>query len=187
MRGFKQRAALLTTVTSFAVVALVGVAISPAGAALRPVESTALHALIAARPVIDASAATCAIGSSGACIPPSVSLGSTFTLSDRIAITGQVTATCGPFQTSSFFFTFGFVNLRVDQPSGHEVAHAFGGANANCDGTPHTYAITAIAENVPFRTGTAVATGSVQASGTDSSFTFVNENASVTNTVTLTK
>ena len=185
MKVFKHRAAVLTTAISFGVVAVVGVAISPAGAALRPLEGQALQALSAARPVIDASAESCAIDSSGACIPPSVSLGSTFTLADRIAITGKVTATCGPF--IEVFGNFNSASLEVNQAAGNTVAHAFGSVNATCDGTPHTYTITAIAFNVPFHPGTAVATGSVNADGIDVTFAFVNESASVTQTVTLTR
>lgn len=185
MKVLKSRAAFLMSAISLVVVAVFGISISPAGAALRSGESQAIRALSAARPVIDASAAgNCAVDSSGACVPASVSLGPTFTLVDRISITGQVTATCGPFMPSNFFF--GQVGLEVDQPAGHEVAHAFGSANAICDGTPHTYTITAIAFNAPFHPGTAVVTGSVNASGVDFSFNFVNENVSTTQTVTLT-
>jgi hypothetical protein len=185
MRAFKRRGALVITAMSIGVVALLGVAISPAGNALRPLESQALQALSASRPVIDAAAANCALSSSGACIEPSASLGSTFILSDRIAITGQVTATCGPFLSGSFFNSFGNVNLAIDQPAGHEVAHAFGSVTATCDGSPHTYTITAIAFNAPFHPGTAIATGSVFANGVDASFNFVQESASATQTVTI--
>jgi hypothetical protein len=187
MRAFKRRGALGITAMSIGVVALLGVAISPAGNALRPLESQALQALRASRPVIDAAAANCAVSSSGACIEPSASLGSTFILSDRIAITGQVTATCGPFLSGNGFFSFGQVNLAIDQPAGHEVAHASRSVDATCDGAPHTYTITATAFNAPFHPGTAVATGSVFANGEDFSFNFVQEDASVTQTVAISK
>jgi hypothetical protein len=183
MKVLKHRIALLMTLLSLGVIALLGLVASPAGVALRPGMYQALQALSAARPIIDVSADSGCAAVTGACIPASVSVGPSFSLAKKIAITGQVTATCGPF----FFGTFtpGGINLNIDQAAGRQVAHAFASATPTCDGTPHTYTLIAVASNLTFRKGSAVASASVFAQGYDINFTYVVENASTTQIVSL--
>ena len=169
------------TLLSLGVIALLGLIASPAGVALRPGMNQALQALSAFRPIIDVSADSGCVPVTGACIPASASLGPSFSLAKRIAITGKVTATCGPF----FSFGSGNVNLNIDQAAGREVAHAFASTTATCDGTSHTYTLTAIASNLTFHKGSAVATASVFAQGFDFNFNFVSESASTTQIVSL--
>jgi hypothetical protein len=181
VKVLKHRIATLMTLLSLGVIALLGLIASPAGAALQPGMNQALQALSALRPIVDVSAAGC-VPVTGDCIPASVSLGTSFSLAKKIAITGQVTATCGPF---FFGFSSGNVYLSIDQAAGRQVAHAFASTTATCDGTPQTYTLTAIASNLTFRKGSAVATASVFAQGYDINFNFVNEDASTTQIVSL--
>jgi hypothetical protein len=181
VKVLKHRIALLMTLLSLGVIALLGLIASPAGVALRPGMNQALQALGAFRPIIDVSADSGCAPVTGGCIPASVSLGPSFSLENRIAITGQVTATCGPF----FFGGSGNLFLGIDQAAGRQVAHAFASTTPTCDGTPHTYTLTAIASNLTFHRGSAVATASVFAQGYDIHFNFVSEDASTTQFVSL--
>jgi len=181
VKVFKHRIALLMTLLSLGLIAVLGLIASPAGVALRPGMNQALQALSAVRPIIDVSADSGCVPVTGACIPASVSVGPSFSLANKIAITGQVTATCGPF----FFGALGSVDLNIDQAAGRQVAHAFTSTTAICDGTPHTYTLTAVASNLTFHKNSAVATASVFAQGYDINFTFISENASTTQIVSL--
>jgi hypothetical protein len=183
VKVLKHRIALLMTLLSLGAIALLGLIASPAGVALRPGMNQALQALSAFRPIIDVSADSGCVPVTGGCIPASVSIGPSFSLTNRIAITGQVTATCGPFFFG--FFNPGSVNLSIDQAAGHQVAHAFASTTPTCDGTPHTYTLTAIAWNLTFHRGSAVATASVFAQGYDINFSFISEDASTTQVVSL--
>src|SRR5712664_2806530 len=159
MKLFKHRIALLMTLLSLGVIALLGFVASPAGVALRPGMYQALQALSAARPIIDVSADVGCAAGTGACIPASVSVGPSFSLAKRIVITGQVTATRGPFVFGTF--TPGSLYLSIDQAAGRQVAHAFASTTPTCDGTPHTYTLTALASNLTFHKGSAAASASV--------------------------
>jgi hypothetical protein len=179
----KHRLAVAMTLLSLGAIALLGLVASPAGVALRPGMNQALQALSAARPIINVSADSGCVTVTGGCIPASVSLGSNFALANKIAITGNVTATCGPFFGGSSGFSA--INLSVSQAAGRQVSHAFTSTTPTCDGTPHTYTLTAVASNLTFRKGSAVATAEVVASGYDINFTFIQEDATSTQTVSL--
>jgi hypothetical protein len=173
---------LLVVVTALTVVSVAGLALSASPAAsgtLRTAGSGLASAITAIRPAAfvpaDAAATTF--------LPPmDITVGPDVTLRDKLTLTGTVTITCGPFiQTSS-----GGASIEVTEPSGSNVAHAFGSLSGLvCDGAPHTYGFTATANDAPFHPSAGQAQVFASACGTAPDFTFQCESAQATAAVTI--
>ncbi len=152
---------VLATSTALTLLAL-AVMTGGGAAALRALGMNS--ALAGATTAIDAQA-----GGGGATSPAlgpvEVTIGSDWTVSDKLTLTGPVTITCGVFLPSPN--NFSFANVAIEQAAGHTVAHAFGSLTPACDGVAHTYLVTATVQDVPFRPNPGTASASAIACGLD--------------------
>jgi len=173
---------LLVLTTALTVVGVTGIALSATPAAsgpLRAAGASVASAVTAIRPAAfvpgDAAATTF--------LPPmNITAGPSVTLQDKLTLTGTVTITCGPFISTSS----SGANIEVTEPSGSDVAHAFGSLSGLlCDGAPHTYGFTATANDAPFHPSAGQAQVFASACGTAPDFTFQCESAQVTSAVTI--
>ncbi|MBO0838240.1 MAG: hypothetical protein J2P28_22360 [Actinobacteria bacterium] len=114
-------------------------------------------------PVANVAAAGGGGGQATSVLPPNtISVASPVTLVNKVQLNVDVTVTCGPFAVLSS----SSANVTVTEASGHVVSQALGQIPAlTCDGSPHTYALSLIADNAPFRPGKAVASSSAFAFG----------------------
>jgi hypothetical protein len=164
-------AKLAVALTSALTLLAVGLTTGGAATALRAAGVSA--ALARSTAPIDAQA-----GGGGATSPGlgpiQLFIGSNWTLADKLTVSGPLTVTCGPFLPGSGFSE---ADVVLFQAAGHTVGHAVGSIAPACDGVAHTYVVTATVQDVPFRSGTATATVSAFASGTDP-FTFQFESQS---------
>jgi hypothetical protein len=172
---------LLVVTTSLTVAGVAGLAFaaSPASSPLRAAGAGVAQALTAVRPAAFAPADAAAT----TFLPPmNITVGHDVTLQDKLTLTGTVTITCGPFiQTSS-----SGANVQVSEPSGSTVAHAFGSVpGLVCDGGPHTFGFTAIANDAPFHPSAGQAQVFASACGTTPDFSFQCESAQTTSAVNI--
>ena len=112
---------------------------------LRVLGQDAVSTLSGLRPIVNAGAASAIVSPGVGSF--TVSIGDTGTVSNKLLVTVPLTITC----TGQVFSS-----MQVDQPSGQDVAHAFAQPQPACDGVTRTYAVTAKAQNAPFKPGTAV-------------------------------
>jgi hypothetical protein len=152
---------------------LLAVALTTGGAATALRAAGVSAVLVRSTAPIDAQA-----GGGGATSPGlgpiQMSIGSNWTLVDKLTVSGPLTVTCGPFLPGSGFSQ---AQVVLSQAAGHTVGHAVGSITPACDGVTHTYVVTATVQDVPFRSGTATVNASAFASGTDP-FTFQFESQS---------
>ncbi|MBO0838241.1 MAG: hypothetical protein J2P28_22365 [Actinobacteria bacterium] len=118
-------------------------------------------------------------------IPPiAISVASPVTLVNKVQLNVEVTVTCEPF----VFLNSTSASITVTEPSGHVVSEAMGQLPAfTCDGSPHTYGLSLIASNVPFRPGTGVAHSSAVATGDINLGAFSSVTGTNTQTVDIAK
>ena len=101
-----------------------------------------------------------------------VTVGSPAALTARVGVTVPITVSCDPWDASLTQFSASiFVN--VEQAAGNAIAFGSGGLSSGfpgpelftCDGSAHTFDVTALANTAssPFRGGAAVVTASAQA------------------------
>jgi len=141
----KRVLAVLSTGATLALASGAALASTDSGVGtLRAFGQDAVSALSGLRPIVNAGAAP-AIVSGGSSF--TVSIGDTGTVSNKLLVTVPLTITC-----TGQVFSF----MQVDQPSGQDVAHAFAQLQPACDGITRTFAVTATAQNAPFKPGTAV-------------------------------
>ncbi len=158
----------LAATTALTLLALAVMTGGPA-AALRALGQHA--ALAAATSPVDAQAGG-GDATSPALGPVLISIGSDWTLVDKLTLTGSLTVRCGPFLPDPNFSSS--ANVQISEPAGHTVGHAFGSITPACDGVSHTYVVTASVQDVPFRPSSGSATANAFACGIDpSSFFFV--------------
>jgi hypothetical protein len=88
------------------------------------------------------------------------------TLTNKVALTVSLTASCGPFVNPA---NSGFTSLSVTQAVGQHVAESAGTGQIDCDGTAHTTTInmTVLASGAPFHDGPAVANADILGCGVD--------------------
>jgi hypothetical protein len=112
---------------------------------LRALGQDAVRTLSGLRPIVNAGAASAIVSPGVGSF--TVSIGETGTVSNKLLVTVPLTIQC-----TGQVFSF----MQVDQPSGQDIAHAFAQLQPACDGVTRTYAVTATAQNAPFKPGTAV-------------------------------
>jgi len=142
----KRVLAVLSTVATLALACGAVMASTDSGlSTLRALGQDGVRTLSGLRPIVDAGAAPDLVSPGVGSF--TVSIGDTGTVSDKLLVTVPLTITC----TGQVFSS-----MQVDQAAGQQVAHAFAGLQPACDGVSRTYAVTATAQNVPFKPGTAV-------------------------------
>lgn len=146
---------------------LLALALTTGGAATALRAAGVSAALARSTAPIDAQAGGGGVSGSGLG-PIQMSIGSDWTLVDKLTVSGSLTVTCGPFLPGSGSSQ---AQVSLSQAAGHTVGHAFGSITPACDGVAHTYVVTTTVQDVPFRSGTGIANASAFASGTDP-FTF---------------
>lgn len=110
-----------------------------------------------------AAIATMLIGSATvASATHAVEIGNSATLQSKgAALSVAVEVTCDPVVTDPFPFPIppvgASVSVQVSQRSGNRIAQGFGSANVVCDSTPHTVQVQVLAQQAPFKNGTALA------------------------------
>ncbi|SRR6266571_1405066 len=129
---------------------------------------------------IDAQAAgTQASGSS--LNPIQVSIGTSWSLTQKLQLAGTVTVTCDPLL---YQYSGGYV--QISQATGQTVAHAYGNFQTTCDGSSHVYPVTTSAANAPFHSGSGLAEAQVYHSGVDpGTGQFTSQSAVVSAKVTI--
>lgn len=141
----KRVLAVLSTGATLALASGAALASTDSGlGTLRVLGQDAVSALSSLRPIVNAGAASAIVSSGGSF---TVSIGDTGTVSNKLLVTVPLTITC-----TGQVFSF----MQVEQPSGQDVAHAFAQLQPACDGVTRTLAVTAMAQNAPFKPGTAV-------------------------------
>jgi hypothetical protein len=112
--------------------------------------------------LLAASAATALGAVAPASAAVTVSVPETADLSARLLVKVPVTVTCGPVDV-----TGSSLQVQLSQAVKKEIAHGsvflggmFGGLTFTCDGAPHAYSVTVVADSsgAPFRRGSAVIT-----------------------------
>lgn len=124
-------------------------------------------------------------GSATSVAPPiAVSVASPVKLISKLQMEADVTVTCGPFLS----LTSSGVGASLSEASGHAISEAGGSLQGlTCDGGPHTYALTLLAANIPFRPGKGVASTNVSVCGTPPEFAFPCVNGSNIQAVDISK
>ncbi|HXM59001.1 MAG TPA: hypothetical protein VOB72_26610 [Candidatus Dormibacteraeota bacterium] len=179
MNALKHVLLVVTTALTVTAVAGLAVAASPASGSLRTVGAGVAHAVTALRPAAFAPADAAAT----TFLPPmNITVGPDVTLQDKLALTGTVTITCGPFISTSF----SSASIQVSEPSGSDVAHASGSLSALlCDGAPHTFGFTATASDAPFHPSVGQVQVFANACGQTPDFSFQCESAQSASAVTI--
>ena len=82
------------------------------------------------------------------------------------AVTVPVEVTCEPTVVPPFPFPFppppgSTVTVQVNQRSGNRIASGFGSASVVCDNLPHTVEVLVVAQQAPFKNGTALVTAAM--------------------------
>lgn len=136
-------------------------------------------------PVANVAAAGGGGGQATSVLPPiAISVASPVNLVSKIQLDANVTVTCGPFVS----VISSSASVTVSEASGHVISHATGTVPALiCDGGPHTFAVTLIASDVPFRPGKGTANSSAFAFGTAPDFSQVSVSGSNTQAVDISK
>jgi hypothetical protein len=87
---------------------------------------------------------------SGGIGPIQITVADRWTLQGQLLAKGSVTITCGPFLSTEF----SSAQVTVEEALGDKVGHANGSIQSlTCDGAKHTYPVTTLVADVPFRTG----------------------------------
>lgn len=185
MNRWKRTAAIVSVGVTFATASAVVASLTPAGAsALRDAGNAIVSTLGQHRPVVDGTAGGGGPGS-GSILPPMViTINPKAHLTGKLTVDIEVSVSCGPFVSTQF----SSLSLQLSEAAGHTVAQGFGGLNSlDCDGSTVPYLVTAVAQNVPFRSGTGVVSVSAFAQGIDPLGNFDFENQSAQSTVSIKK
>ncbi|TMC01184.1 MAG: hypothetical protein E6J41_33425 [Chloroflexi bacterium] len=156
---------LALAISSALTLLVVALTTGGAGTALRAVGANA--AVAAAAAPIDAQAGgdhTTAPGKGAI----QITIGPTWTIQPWWKLTGEITATCGPFLHVPSGSDLATVTIKQhpDMASGATGGHATGSVFLRCDGAAHTYTVTAWAGGT-FVPGTATAAAFAFAAGID--------------------
>lgn len=183
-----KRAALLASTAATAVVAIVvGASVSAQGrAGLSTAGSEAVLLSSVSEGGVDAGAG--GGGTSGTSLGPiQIVIGPDWTLDSKLQLSGRVTITCGPLIQTGLNSGSAFVG--ISEVTGHDIAHASSSLQSlPCDGVARTFAVTAVAQDHPFKPGSGVAQASAFVCGTDpNTFQFVCQNGQASADVTIKK
>lgn len=113
--------------------------------------------------------------------PIQIEVGKAWSLQVQLIVTGTITVTCGPFTNPNA----GSAQVTVEEALGDRVGHAQANVALTCDGTPHSYTVSALVGDVPFKAGAGAVGVTAQASGIDSSFQFVGQQGSAVSAITV--
>jgi hypothetical protein len=185
MLHWKRAALFVSTAATLVIAVVVGASASAQGrAGLSAGGSEAVLLSSVSGSGIDAAAGGAPASGTGLG-PIQIVVGPNWTLDSKLALSGQLTITCGPFLSSSNGSAF----FTVSEAVGRDVAHANGSLQSlPCDGVGRTFAVTVVAADHTFRPGSGVVQASAFACGTDpSTFQFVCQNGQATANVTIKK
>lgn len=116
--------------------------------------------------------------------PIQISIGKTWTLNGPLIVSGTITVTCGPFLPNTTGDSG--AQVTVEEALGDKVGHAPAFVSLTCDGARHTYPVTGLVNDVPFRPGDGAVGVTANVSGQDpSSFQFVFQTASAVSRITV--
>lgn len=184
MNRWRRTAAIASVGVTVATTGAVIASLTPAGAAaFRDAGNAIVSTLTQHRPQVDGAAG--GGGGSGSNLPPMViTIGPKAHITSKLTVDVTVSVSCGPFASTQF----SFLNLQVSEAAGHTVAQGLGSLPAlACDGNTYPFLVTADAVNVPFRSGTGLASVSAQACGLDFFGNFDCENQSAQSTISIRK
>jgi hypothetical protein len=114
--------------------------------------------------------------------PIQISIDRTWDLQVQLIVSSSITVTCGPFQNPQA----GSASVTVEEALGDKVGHADATIQPiTCDGAKHTYAVSALVGDVPFRPGAGAVRVTAQAQGITTSFQFVGQQGSAVTAITV--
>jgi len=117
--------------------------------------------------------------------PIQISIGDRWTLQGQLIATGSVTITCGPFLPNNSGSSS--AQVTVEEALSDHVGHAQAFLSSlTCDGAHHSYPVTGLVSDVPFRTADGAASVTANACGQDpASFQFACQNGSAIAQITV--
>jgi hypothetical protein len=114
--------------------------------------------------------------------PIQISIDRTWDLQVQLIVSSSVTVTCGPFQQPRT----GTAEVTVEEALGEKVGHADAAIQPlTCDGAKHSYPVSALVGDLPFRPGAGAVRVTAEASGLDPSFQFVGQQGSAVTAITV--
>jgi hypothetical protein len=164
---------LVAASTGATLVVMATVAASASGPGRAAMRAAGTHVVLAASTSTGNGQPHGGVASGPGLGPIVVSIGDRWTLQGQLIVKGSVTITCGPFLPNQEGSSN--AQVTVEEALGDHVGHALGSlTSVTCDGARHTYPVTALVSDVPFRPADGAASASANACGQDpSSFQFV--------------
>jgi hypothetical protein len=164
---------LVAASTGATLVVMATVAASASGTGRAAMRAAGSHAVLMASTSAGSAAPRGGTASGPGLGPIQVSIGRSWSLQVQLIVSGSITVTCGPFLPGTNSSTN--AQVTTEEALGDKVGHAQGFVNQlTCDGAKHSYQVSTLVSDVPFRPAEGAASVSANACGQDpSSFQFV--------------
>jgi hypothetical protein len=174
---------LVAASTGATLVVMATVAASASGPGRDALRAAGTHVVLAASTTTGNGQPRGGVASGPGLGPIEVSIGERWTLQGPLIVKGSVTITCGPFVQMSG----SNAQVTIEEVVGDHVGHAQAFLSTlTCDGARHTYPVTALVSDAPFRPADGAASVSANAFGEDpGSLQFVQQTGSAITQITV--